>query len=408
MTSLKALLSHPNLSPVLAALNSEGEETRIVGGAVRNILMQRPVADIDLATTALPEKTIVQAQKHGWRTIPTGIEHGTVTLLVNGQTYEVTTLRQDVNTDGRHAEVCFGRDFAADALRRDFTINALSLSRDGEIHDYAEGLADITARRVRFIGAAEQRIREDFLRILRFFRFSAAYAEGAFDADALSAIVRQRAHLSLLSKERISSELMKTLHQPRSAEAVSLMSRLDILPRLTGSIGNPARLARLIALYPSADALLRLAALCLFSPADVHHLRENLRLSNVDTDRLTNIAQASLPLHGLSAPPEKGRLREFLFDHGRDAALSALVLAHAQSADAPEAAHWCAAQAFLRDTPEPQLPFTGADLIARGLPPGRAIGNTLKKLQSLWIRAGFPRDPQQLAQLLDRALNEQD
>lgn len=186
-----SLLAHAPLARVLDVLDGDGEEARLVGGAVRNALMQRPVSDHDIATTAPPEIVMARAQAAGLKVKPTGIAHGTVTVLVGRQPFEVTTLREDIETDGRHAVVCFGRDFAQDALRRDFTINALSLSRDGTIHDYAGGLDDLARRRVRFIGDPATRIREDYLRILRFFRFSAEYGEGPLDADGLAAADRK-------------------------------------------------------------------------------------------------------------------------------------------------------------------------------------------------------------------------
>ena len=176
-----AWLREGPLPRVMAALDGNGEETRVVGGAVRNALLAEPIGDIDLATTAVPDEVIRRAAAAGFRTVPTGIDHGTVTVIVNGRPFEVTTLRRDVETFGRHATVAFGRDWKTDAERRDFTMNALSATADGTVHDYVGGLADLGARRVRFIGDAAKRIAEDYLRILRFFRFHAAYGEGPPD-----------------------------------------------------------------------------------------------------------------------------------------------------------------------------------------------------------------------------------
>jgi len=211
---LDAVLAEPRLRRLLTALDGNGEETRVVGGAVRNALFGRRVKDVDLATTALPEETARRAREEGFKVVPTGIEHGTLTVIVGGEPFEVTTLREDVETDGRHAVVRFGRDFAADALRRDFTINALSVRADGEIRDYTGGLADIAAGRVRFIGSARGRIREDYLRILRFFRFFAEYAQGPIDADGLHAAIHERAGLERLSRERIRTEFLRLLAAP--------------------------------------------------------------------------------------------------------------------------------------------------------------------------------------------------
>src|SRR3954452_4100597 len=176
-----AWLREAPLRDLLAVLDGGGEEARVVGGAVRNAILAEPIAEIDVATTALPTEVVRRAQAAGFKAVPTGIEHGTVTVVVHGQPFEVTTLREDVETFGRHAKVAFGRDWKRDAERRDFTMNALSAARDGAVCDYVGGLADVAARRVRFIGDAAARIAEDYLRILRFFRFHAAYGEGAPD-----------------------------------------------------------------------------------------------------------------------------------------------------------------------------------------------------------------------------------
>ncbi len=186
---IAALLSQPALATVLDALNGDGEETHIVGGAVRNLLLGEAASDIDLATTALPNETMRRGAAAGFKPVPTGVDYGTVTLVGHGASFEVTTLRRDIETDGRHAKVAFGRDFAQDALRRDFTINALGLDRDGEIHDFCGGLDDLAARKIRFIGDASARIAEDYLRILRFFRFHARYGQGAPDAEGFAACI---------------------------------------------------------------------------------------------------------------------------------------------------------------------------------------------------------------------------
>ena len=206
MTTLPAsLLATPGLETVFALLDRDGEEARMVGGAVRNALMGLPVADIDIATTATPDIVMQRAAAAGLRALPTGIDHGTVTLLVDHKPFEITTLREDIETDGRHAIVKFGRDFSHDAQRRDFTMNALYARVDGTVEDYTDGLADLAQRRVRFIGDAHQRIREDYLRILRLFRFHAAYGEGSLDADALHAAIVLRDRRSKPSRRTIAA-----------------------------------------------------------------------------------------------------------------------------------------------------------------------------------------------------------
>jgi poly(A) polymerase len=406
----RSLLEQGPLALALEALNGDGEETRLVGGAVRDLALGQPLGDFDLATTARPEIVMKRARQAGFGVAPTGLKHGTVTLIVAGAPIQTTTLREDVETDGRHAKVRFGRDFSQDARRRDFTINALSLSRDGVVHDYTDGLGDLAARRVRFIGDARARIREDFLRSLRFFRFSATYSEGPLDAEGFVAVIQERDGLQRLSRERVSAELMKLLKARRAADVVTECAEAGLLgPLLAGAV-YPSRLARLIAVQAARaappDPLLRLAALCVIIAEDVERLRDRLRLSNAEHERLAAAAGALEGLHGLSAPPSLGDLRALLFERRRTAAQDALTLAHVDSGAAPGDPAFASAFRFVSDTPEPTLPFTGADLIARGIAQGQGVGATLKRLQALWIRAGFPKEPEHLARLLDEALGK--
>src|SRR6202023_1818574 len=221
---------------VLGLLNGDGEEARVVGGAVRNALLQIPPGDIDIATTALPDEVIRRARAAGIKSVPTGIEHGTVTLVVDGRPFEVTTLREDTETFGRKAKVAFGRDWVRDARRRDFTINGLSVDADGLVHDHVGGLADIEARRVRFIGDAAQRIAEDYLRILRFFRFHAAYGEGAPDPLGLAACIDARAGLERLSHERVRMEVFKLLVAKHAVPTLALMTEIGLLEQVFGGV----------------------------------------------------------------------------------------------------------------------------------------------------------------------------
>ena len=401
--SAARLLDDRAVRRILGLLDGDGEEARVVGGAVRNALLGRPATDVDVATTALPNVVMARAAAVGLRTIPTGVAHGTVTVRIDGRPIEVTTLREDIETDGRHAVIRFGRDFAADALRRDFTVNALSLSLDGTVHDYAGGLADIAAGRVRFIGDPVMRIREDYLRILRFFRFSADYAEGDLDADGLAAAIREREGLVRLSRERVRQELLKLLVTRRAAELVAIVAESGLLGPLLQAVPQPARLRRLVALDPDSDAILRLAALAAVVREDALRLRGALRLSNDEAGRLDVATEALARLHGSDAPPSPRVLRELLFAHGRSGARDGLRLAWAESGVAPDESGWRSALRFLDDTPEPRLPFGGGDLLARGVPAGKPLGLALKRLQAAWIRAGFPQDPLQLATLLEAA-----
>ncbi len=394
---LAALLQNEALLRVFGAVDQGDEETRIVGGAVRDALVDRPLHEIDLATTALPTVVVERAQSAGIRAIPTGVEHGTVTLRVDGQSFETTTLRQDVTTDGRRASVRFGRDFRADALRRDFTINALYLSKHGQVFDYVGGLADLEAGRLRFIGEAAQRIREDYLRILRFFRFSAEFATGAFNEAGRLAAIHERGGLARLSRERVRAELLKLVVARRAAEAAQEMSEAGLLGPLLASAPNAARLAKMARFENGPpDALLRLASLCVELPEDAERLGLRLRLSNGERQRLARAAQVLIVLHGHTPPPE-AELRRLSFLHGREAAADGLALAASAAA---EPAGWGEARSFVIAAPEPRLPFSGADLLSRGLA-GREVGDALAVLTQRWIGAGFPDDPRELEKMVD-------
>jgi poly(A) polymerase len=346
---------------------------------------------------------MARATAAGLRALPTGIAHGTVTVLAGERTFEVTTLREDIVTDGRHAKVLFGRDFKADALRRDFTMNALSMTREGRLFDYIGGLADIAARKVRFIGEPARRIAEDYLRILRFFRFSADFGEAPLDPAGRSAAIRERDGLASLSRERIRAELLKLLSARQAARVCADICADGLLHPLIASVPNPARLRRVVAIVPPQDPLLRLAALCINLPEDASRLRERLRLSNAEAERLERAAIALVTLHGLNVPPTPGDLRGLLFHHGRQAAGDAIILAQADAHPGHDD-EWERARKFLQNTGEPRLPFSGADMIARGITEGRAIGEALQELQACWIKAGFPTDRARLARLLDETL----
>ena len=326
------------LARALEALSGAGEETRLVGGAVRDLALGVPVLDLDLATTAAPDEVVRRAHAAGFKVALTGVAHGTVTVIVEGRPIEATTLRQDLETDGRRAKVAFGRDFSADARRRDFTVNALSLGADGTVHDYVGGLEDLAAGRVRFIGNADERIREDYLRILRFFRLSARYARGALDAEGLSAAIQARDGLARLSRERVRAELMKLLSAPRASDVVQTMGECGFLEPILGGLAYPRRLSRLIAIEAArghdGDAVVRLAALGAAIPEDAERLRDRLRLANAESDRMSSAVAALIGLHGIAAPPSLNDLRALLFGAGREAARDALALAEANPAQA--------------------------------------------------------------------------
>ena len=383
----RALFERPALVRLTDAIDGAGEETRIVGGAVRNALIGRPVHEVDLATTALPEETSRRARAAGLKAVPTGIAHGTVTVVVDGEPFEVTTLREDVETDGRHAVVHFGRDFAADAKRRDFTINALSLGRDGVLHDYTEGLADLAARRLRFIGDAATRIREDYLRVLRFFRFHAEYGEGPLDRDGLAASIAAREGLARLSRERVRTELLKLLAAPRAAPVATAMEQAGLLGRLVSCLGDAGRLARAEDLSP----IDRLAAHLVRSIADADRLRAELRLSNAEHERLAAYAAALARALSRVGTIDAAEIRRIVVQHGPEAARAVLAATRGEPRPAPDPEAVALAEAFARETvPVPRFPVTGVQLLAQGAEPGPELGRRLAAEKADWIAAGCP------------------
>ncbi|TVR10518.1 MAG: CCA tRNA nucleotidyltransferase [Salinarimonadaceae bacterium] len=396
------VLADAALRRILTALDGDGEETRVVGGAVRNALMGLPVRDIDLTTTAAPQETTRRARAAGLKVVPTGIEHGTVTVIVDGRPFEVTTLREDVETDGRFAVVRFGRDFAMDARRRDFTINALSVGADGEVRDYVGGLEDVAARRVRFIGAADNRIREDYLRILRFFRFFAEYAVGPIDQDGLRAAIAGREGLARLSRERIRAEFVRLLAAPRALETARLLAHSGLLDRLTGGVGDIGRLGRVVA-NAGSDATLRLAAFDVMSEADVNRLTERLRLSNAEAARLLGYARALAAMRGRHAVVDSLALRRLSAEWGARAVMDAAAALRGEPSPvfAPDAL--AALEAGLDD---PVMPLAGRDLVAAGLRPGPDLGQALEQARAAWIEGGCLEGEGERERLLALALSE--
>jgi tRNA nucleotidyltransferase/poly(A) polymerase len=406
LRNLESLTRGP-LARALQALNGDGEETRLVGGAVRDLILGLKAEDLDLATTARPDEVIRRAGTAGFKVATPGLSHGTVTLIMDGRTIETTTLREDVETDGRHARVAFGRDFPTDARRRDFTINALSLSPDGRVHDPVGGLDDLAVRRVRFIGDADDRIREDYLRILRFFRFSARFGEGAVDAEGLRAAVRNRLAIVNLSRERVRAEILKLIVAPHAGAVVETMGESGILQPALG-FAYSGRFNRAIAIETArgakTDALLRLAALAAMILEDAERLREKLRLANAEYERIASAANALAGLHGTRTPPPADHLRVLLFSAGRQAARDALFLAEADSGASPDDPAFASSDRFLSETPAPELPLSGSDLIARGVEEGPRVGEVLRRFRQVWVEAGFPSDPDALDRLVKTAI----
>ncbi|MDF2996507.1 MAG: tRNA nucleotidyltransferase [Xanthobacteraceae bacterium] len=395
---------HPGLDQVFAALDRDGEEVRIVGGAVRDWLIGRGVrADIDLATTAEPKEVVRRVKAAGLKAVPTGIEHGTVTVIAEGEPFEVTSLREDVETDGRRAKVMFGRDWARDAARRDFTMNALYMRRDGEVVDLVGGAADAKAGHVRFIGDADQRIREDYLRILRLFRFHAAYGSGPLDEPALAAAVRNKEGLASLSRERVRAELIKLLVAPRAAETIHEMEAAGLLAPVLGGTGEVATFARLAAIEAALglkpDPVRRLGALAVRGLEDAIRLKTDLRLSNAEALRLEDLV-------GPAATPgmcEKGQ-RAALYRFGRTKYEDRALIAFARAGAPLDDEGWRA----LLDQPNrwtpPVFPLNAGAFFARGLPPGPELGAALRRAEELWIERGFPNEPLALVEIARDAM----
>ncbi|MFL5149603.1 MAG: CCA tRNA nucleotidyltransferase [Microvirga sp.] len=406
---LAELLSRPALRRLIAALDGDGEETRIVGGAVRNALLGRPVADVDLATTATPDTVAARAKAAGFKPVPTGIAHGTVTVVADGAPYEVTTLREDVETHGRHATVRFGRDFRADAQRRDFTINALSVGADGTVHDYVGGLADLEAHRVVFIGEPAARIREDYLRILRFFRFHAAYGEGPLDPAGFSAALAERSGLAMLSRERVRAELLKLLAARRAVEVVQALADSGFAQRFLGGVVEIGRFARAVGFEHEEgghpDPVHRLAALAVMVAEDADRLRDLLRLSGAEHARLAAYAAVLARMKSRAEPLDAAAVRRFVAEAGIATVRDVLTATEGEprprlTGDGLQAYRRFAAG----EEAAPQFPLKGADLVRRGIAKGPEVGRRLERAREAWLAEGCLLDPAATARLLDVAL----
>jgi len=393
---------------VLALLNGAGEEARVVGGAVRNALLKIPTGDIDIATTALPDEVVRRARAAGIKCVPTGIEHGTVTLVVDAQPFEVTTLREDTETYGRKAKVAFGRDWIRDAERRDFTINGLSVDADGVVHDHVGGLADIEARRVRFIGDAAQRIAEDYLRILRFFRMHAAYGAGAPDRAGYLACIAARAGLSGLSAERVRMEMLKLLVADGAEGAVTAMADAGLLLAIVGGVTYTGPFAAMIsaerALGLGPSAVRRLAALAVAVTEDAKRVAARLRLSNAETKVLDSMGHRWWRLAGMN----EVRARQRLYRLGEEKYRDRLMLAWARSGGSQDADHGAAYWREFAKLPQrwtaPKFPLKAADFISRGIAEGPALGHVLTLAEDAWLAADFPLAPAALAAIADQTV----
>jgi len=401
-----AWLKDGALARLVALLDRDGEEARVVGGAVRNALLHLAVEEIDVATTAVPDEVVRRVEKAGWKAVPTGIEHGTITVVIDGKPFEVTTLRQDVETYGRKAKVAFGRDWTADSTRRDFTINALSATADGTVYDYVGGLADVAARRVRFIGDPAQRIAEDYLRILRFFRFHAWYGADAPDAAGLHACIVARSGLETLSRERVRMELLKLMLAPRATPVLAVMAETGLLGTVLGgvpflaSFENVAKAEAAMGIAP--DPVRRLGALGVVVKEDADRLGERLRLSNAEAQRLSALD------HWWRVSPARGgnTARALLYQVGPQSFVDRVLFAWARSKDGARDQSWHELASLPQRWTAPGLPLKASDFMSRGIAAGPALGAALHRAEQYWIEADFPSDRRALDAIADRAARE--
>ena len=399
-------LKNDAVASLLALLNRDGEEARVVGGAVRNALMDRAVGEIDIATTAEPPEIIRRSETAGYKAVPTGVEHGTVTVVIDGRPFEVTTLRVDVETYGRKAKVVFGRDWAKDAQRRDFTINALSVSADGKVHDYVGGLGDITARKVRFIGDPEKRIAEDYLRILRFFRFHAQYGEGPLDPAGLLACIRARGGLDQLSRERVRMEMLKLIGGPHPAPTLAVMAECGILGMVLGGAPYLASFENVVkaeaALEIEPDATRRLGALGVWVLEDAERLSERLRLSNAEVERLLKLEY----WWRVKRADGEHAARTLLYLLGPGSFVDRVLVAWSRSDAGAADKAWRELATLPQRWTAPRFPLRGTDFISRGVPKGPAMGVALRIAEQAWIDAGFPSDVAAIDAIADCAAKD--
>jgi len=407
-------MTAPDTVAVLTALAKGGREARFVGGCVRDALLGRKITDIDLATPEPPERVMKLLADAKITVVPTGLKHGTITAVVNKQPFEITTLRRDVETDGRHAKVEYTDDWEADAARRDFTMNALFCAPDGTLYDAFGGIEDLRARRVRFVGDAEARIREDVLRLLRFFRFQAHYGKPPPDDAALAACSRFAHLLPTLSGERVCQETMKLLRAPEPASVFALMREQGILKHFLPEATRIDRLAALVtiegvvssALLERADAVRRLGALLDDSVEVARAVASRLKFSNADRERLVAILRDRDP--DLNEPARRRLIHRLGTERFIDRALLnwAGLVAKDGTQDRRETESWIDLIRFAREWPVPEFPLKGRDLLEAGVPTGPAIGELMEQLEAWWIEGDFAADRKAcLARLGELALN---
>jgi len=390
-----SFMAEPDVARVMTILGAK--TARFVGGAVRDALLGRPVTDIDVATTLSPGAVMAQLGKAGVATIPTGLDHGTVSVRLRHRTVEITTLRRDLETDGRHARVTAIDDWDEDARRRDFTINALYLDQAGKLYDPVGGLDDLRAGRVRFIGNAEARIGEDGLRLLRFYRFFAHYGTGEADRDARAACRKLAARVTRLSAERVRTEFMKLLSAPNPVPALQAMAADGVLAMILPEAIRFDRLARMIAVEPAPDALRRLAALVAVDKPGATALAKRLNLTKDERSRLEALTAPALAIDPGASETQQ---RRALFRLGR-ATYRDLVLLSGDVAQAPRLLALAETWAI------PVFPLKGGDVVALGVAAGPDISRWLAAIEDWWEHHDYSPDRDCCLAELQRRLAEQ-
>lgn len=389
----------PETRAVMEALTKDGGTARFVGGVVRNSLLGQPVGDIDIATPLMPDEVTKRLEAANIKAVPTGIEHGTITAVVDGKPVEVTTLRRDVSTDGRRAVVAFTKDWGEDAARRDFTMNALYADAEGTVFDSVGGIADLQAGKVRFVGDATTRIREDYLRILRLFRFHAWYGKGEIDSDALNAAASEKSGLAKLSGERMQSELLKLLAAENPVPVLRTMAASGILAELLPGALDIARLERLVENDTNAfftpDPVLRLATLMPADADTVTETADRLKLSNADRERLMDLATGREKIVSWLSIRE---VRKLLYRIGPKRFRDRVQLRWAEDAKASNAIQWRALMALADSWVRPNFPLTGRDVMNAGVKEGPMIGRILAEVEDWWVDSDFIEDEFSLAE----------
>lgn len=386
---------------IIHLLDADGHQARFVGGCVRDSLLRAGLDDIDIdvATTELPQSVIARLDRQKIKVVPTGLSHGTVTAILNDRQFEITTLRQDVQTDGRHAEVEFTEDFDVDAARRDFTINALRADRHGKVVDPFDGVEDLACGRIRFVGDPVRRVAEDYLRILRYFRFFARFGQRPLDPPSFDAC-REEAHmLSHIAGERIQTEMRKLLEAANAIEALQLTIEAKVAQAILLPASGITELRRLAQIEPQASWQRRLALWLRSSnatSADLERIATRWRLANAELRKIERLCLERLP--ELAAPNTAHR--SAIYRYGADLYGDLLLIGQASAPVA--AADFEAAKAIAGAWQPPRLPLNGDDLVARGIEPGPELGQLLRELEDWWIEHDFAPDHEAMLVELQR------